>query len=189
MIKKLLLLVSVAMLLIISPAVADIDTFTIHTVYGSPTDYTIDYGQYTTANVYNYSIESSVVLAANQSWLLLGSNNNNVIDTLDTMSGVGFTAAVIRNFTVSTPGNYRYYYLVLNTGFYDPSTTLTLKLYSTTISTMSPYVTTTTEPAPRIPMLPAAKKESPPYQFVSDNLIWVVIVLVVIVGLLVMRRR
>ena len=171
------------------PAMANIDTFTIRTVYGSPTDYTINYGEYVTANVYNYSINSSVTLAANQSWLLLGSNTNNVIDTLDTRTSIGFAADTLQNFTVTTPNNYRYYYLVFQTGFYDPSTVLTLKLYETTITTPSPYVTITAIPVAGIPILPAAKKELPPYQWVSDNLIWIVIALLVIVGWLVMRRR
>ena len=177
------LLVLIAMLIV--PALADVDTFTINTLY-SPTYYTIDYGINTTASVYNYSIESSTNLAtANQTWLLLGSNNSTTIDTLDSQTTITFVTTVLQNFTVATPDYYRYYYLVLQDGFYDPSTVLTLKFYSTVHTISSPSISVVTQ----IPMLPAGHHEAPWYQWVSDNIVWVVIALLVIVGLLLLRRR
>lgn len=183
------LLVSICFLMLISPVLAGSDTFTIETLYGSPTHYTIDYGQYETANVYNYYINSTTTLVANQSWLLLGSNNFEAISELDTRTGIAFTADLLQNFTVTTPDNYRYYYLVMLGGFYDPTTVLTLDLFATKITTPSPYVTTS-PPAPySIPMFPAAKKDSAPVQFVQDWMVWIIIILLVIVGYVVIKRR
>jgi hypothetical protein len=187
--KRFLIIFVFSYLLFISSVSADVDTFTINTAYGSPTYYTIDYGQYTTANVYNYSIESSTDLAANQSWLLLGSTNNDVVDTLDTQNLIGFNTAILQNFTVSSPGDYRYYYLVMTGGFGNTTTTLVLKFYSTTINMPSPYMTATPIPVIGIPMLPAASSKSVPVQWIDDRLAVVVIVLVAAVAWLIIRRR
>lgn len=180
----LLLLILIAMF--IMPALADVDQFTINTLYSSPTDYQIDYGINTTAYLWNYSIESSTNLAANQTWLLLASNNQSTIATLDTQTNISFVTTVPQNFSIATPDYYRYYYLVFENGFYDSSTVLTLTLYSNTHTIGLPAGAA----APTsIPMLPAVHKEPPPYQWVSDNIVWVVIALLVIVGLIVIRRR
>jgi hypothetical protein len=177
------MLICVALLIV--PAFAEVDTFTINTLY-SPTYYTIDYGINTTAEVYNYSIESSTNLAtANQSWLLLGSNNATTIDILDTQTTLAFAATVLQNFTVAAPDYYRYYYLVLQDGFYDPASVLTLKLYSTVHTIASPSVPVVTT----IPMLPAGHHEAPWYQWVADNITWIVIVLLIVVGLMVLNNR
>lgn len=181
--KRLLLLVLIAMLA--APAMADIDQLTISTVYGSPTDYQIDYGVNTTAYLYNYSISSSTNLVANNTWLLLASNNASTIATLDTRTNISFVAGAAQNFSIATPAYYRFYYLVFENGFYDSSTVLTLTLYSNTHTIgVAPAGALPTS----IPMLPAVHTEPPPYNWVSANIVWIVIALIVVVGLIVIRR-
>ena len=127
--KWLLLL---AVLFLASPVIAGFDNFTINTVYGSPTSYLIDYGENQTAYVYNYTITSSTAIALNQTWLMLGSVNETTITTLDAQGGQSFAAGIEQIYNSAAPDYYRYYYFVLQNGFYDPSDTLTLSLYSDT---------------------------------------------------------
>jgi hypothetical protein len=65
--------------LLVLPTMADVDSFHITTLYGSPTHYIIDYGTDTTAAVNVYTMESSTALVANNTWLLLGSNDKTTI--------------------------------------------------------------------------------------------------------------
>lgn len=182
---KHLLLLPVLIAMLVMPVLADADQLTINTIYNSPTNYQIDYGANTTAYLYNYSIESSIDLVANQTWLLLASNNQSTIVTLDAQVNISFTAGVAQNFSVATPDYYRFYYLVFVDGFYDSSTVLTLTLYSTPYGVSPPPVAAVVG----IPMLPAVHKELPPYQWVSDNIVWIVIALGVVVGLIAIGRR
>ena len=169
----------------IVPVLADTDILYITTAYTSPTHYTIDYG--TPAYLFNYSINSSTTLLANQSWLLLGSNNQSTIDTLDQQTSIAFTADIEQIFTVASPGSYRFYYLVLEDGFYNPATILTLTLY-----------TTGTAPPPiiHVPVInPSASEIVAPKTgidiWITDNLTYIIggLALLVIVLLLSYRRR
>lgn len=131
------LIVLLALMLLIVPVMADVDSFHITTLYGSPTHYVIDYGQDTTAAVNVYTVNSSTALIANNTWLLLGSNDKTTITELDEQISVVFVADVGQNFAVATPAHYRYYYLIMETGFYNPATVVNLTLYSAVNSTAS----------------------------------------------------
>lgn len=183
--KRLVLLLILVALLVV-PVMADTDQLIINTIYNSPTDYQIDYGVNATASIYNYSISSSTNLVANQTWKLLASNNQSTIATKDIRINISFVAGTAQNFSIAAPDYYRYYYLVCEDGFYDSSTVLTLTLYSNVHLIGLP----TGAPAPvAISMLPAVHTEPPPYNWVSDNIVWIVTGLIVIVGFIVIRRR
>lgn len=179
------------MILLISPAMAGDDQFNITTTLASPAWYLVDYGQGTTAYLYNYSFATSVNYAtANQTWQILGSNATSSSTVLDTQTGDTFTAGIAQNFSITAPSYYRYYYIYLQDGFTDRASTLTAHLYTLEGDTPTPYATVTpSPPAPGIPMLPAGKHEIAPVQWISDNLLWVVVGLVVVVGLIISQRR
>jgi hypothetical protein len=129
--KIILILLFIALLA--APALAETaDQFTITTEYESPTFYTIDFGEGNTPAIFNYSINSSQTLVANQSWLLLGSNDRDTIATLDSRINESFTTDIAKNFSVTAPDNYRFYYLVLTAGFYNTTTHLILTTYTPT---------------------------------------------------------
>jgi hypothetical protein len=132
---KRLVIVLVLVVMLVVPVMADVDSFYITTLYGSPTHYIIDYGTDTTAESTVYTIESSTALIANNTWLLLGSNDATTITELDEQISVAFAAGVGQDFSITTPAHYRYYYLILETGFYNPASVLNLTLYSGVNST------------------------------------------------------
>ena len=130
-------ILAILILLALSPIVsATSDNFTLRTLF-SPTNYLIDYGEDNTAYVNIYWINSSKTLIANQSWYLLGSNDQTTIYELDHQTNKAFTADVGQSFITTSPGYYRYYYLTLDTGFYDTTDELKTIFHSTSNFTES----------------------------------------------------
>ena len=139
--KRILFVLIIAAALIV-PVLAGTDTFHINTVYTSPTNYVIDYGADTTGEVNVYTVESTTALVGNNTWLLLGSNDKETITELDEQVSITFVANTAQTFTVATPAHYRFYYLVLETGFYNTATALNVTLYSAENSTATTEGTT-----------------------------------------------
>ena len=132
------------------------DTFVI-TIGAIPAGYIIDYGAGVTAEVQTYSFESSVDLAAVQSWDISGSNDDITFTPLDSQSGIAFSAGVPHTFTIASPASYRYYEIDLNAGFGVPGASLTVVLnYPGPIPTVTPTVVPSTPfipiPTPHYPI-------------------------------------
>ena len=104
----------------------------------------------------HYTFTSSVTLANSQSWQLLGTNDPNILGSnnvgaftvLDDQSGIGFTSGVPKEFTVTSPSDFLYYVVYLQSGFYLTGMNLEIHL-SETPPVPTPTPTPTPAPTPR----------------------------------------
>ena len=133
--RRLAALLVLALIIITGTATAGIDSFNITPKYGAPVHYIIDYSQNETAYLYNYSINSSIAMTSNNTWIVLASNNNSVIETVDTRQGIDFIAHTEQHYKITTPGWYRHYYFVFHNGLYETTAAINLTLFSNTNAT------------------------------------------------------
>ena len=66
----------------------------------------------------------------NNSWMILGSNDGHVVDTLDTRINVSLANDVTYTFTPPVMGSYKYYYVYLFTGFGTASEKMEIHLFA-----------------------------------------------------------
>lgn len=81
-----------------------------------PALYVEDYGVGVDHLINNYTMESSAN-AAGATWQLLGTNNQQNFDLVDSRKDVPFSAGTPKQFNLSNTGSYRNYYLYVVSGF------------------------------------------------------------------------
>lgn len=77
----------------------------------------VDFGASNGKTCHSYSIQprNGAINQSPLSWVLSGSNDGTNFTTLDTVSGeTAWTEGVVRNFTISTPANFRYYRITIS---------------------------------------------------------------------------
>ena len=76
----------------------------------------------------------------NNSWMILGSNDGHVVDTLDIQINISLASGATRSFNLPKTGFYKYYYVYLFTGFGTTGEKMEVHLYAAAEEPVPIYV-------------------------------------------------